>query len=88
MTTSNKTKTNKQTETSKKDEKLKNEFFNTSTLFGEEKTSKDFENFQFQVKFNNLQRIINRKKKSKNFDEVLEKYLEMKSKVGGLSKYE
>jgi hypothetical protein len=88
MTTSNKTKTNKQTETSKKDEKLKNEFFNTSTLFGEEKTSKDFEKFQFQVKFNNLQRIINRKKKSKNFDEVLEKYLEMKSKVGGLSKYE
>ena len=84
MTTSNKTKTNKQTKTSKKDEKLKNEFFNTSTLFGEEKTSKDFENFQFQVKFNNLQRIINRKKKSKNFDEVLEKYLEMKSKVGGL----
>ena len=26
----------------KKDEKLKNEFFNTPTLFGEEKTSKDF----------------------------------------------
>jgi hypothetical protein len=68
---------------SKKDEKLKNEFFDTPTLFGEEKTSKDFEMFKFQVKFNNLQRIINRKKKSKNFDEVLEKYLEMKSKVGG-----
>ena len=73
---------------SKKEEKLHQEFFNTPTLFGEKKTSKDFENFQFQVKFNNLQRIINRKKKSKNFDEVLEKYLEMKSKVGGLSKYE
>jgi hypothetical protein len=84
MKTSNKTKTNKQTKVSKKDEKLKNEFFNTSTLFGEEKTSKDFEMFKFQMKFNNLQRIINRKKKSKNFDEVLEKYLEMKSKVGGL----
>jgi|LakMenE01Jun11ns_1017448.scaffolds.fasta_scaffold9868891_3 hypothetical protein len=84
MTTSNKTKTNKQTKTSKKDEKLKNEFFNTSTLFGEEKTSKDFENFQFQVKFNNLQRIINRRKKSKNFDVVQKEYLEMKSKVGGL----
>ena len=84
MTTSNKTKTNKQTKTSKKDEKLKNEFFNTSTLFGEEKTSKDFENFQFQVKFKNLQRIINRRKKSKNFDVVQKEYLEMKSKVGGL----
>jgi hypothetical protein len=84
MKTSNKTKINKQTKASKKDEKLKNEFFNTSTLFGEEKTSKDFEMFKFQMKFNNLQRIINRKKKSKNFDEVLEKYLEMKSKVGGL----
>jgi predicted transcriptional regulator len=51
---------------SKKDEKLKNEFFNTPTLFGEEKTSKDFENFQFQLLFNNIQRIINRKKKCKN----------------------
>ena len=59
----------------KKDEKLKNEFFNTPTLFGEEKTS---------MKFNNLQKIINRKKKSENFDEVLKEYLEMKSKVGGL----
>ena len=68
----------------KKDEKLKNEFFNTPTLFGEEKTSKDFENFQFQVKFKNLKKIINRKKKSENFDEVLKEYLEMKSKVGGL----
>jgi len=68
----------------KKDEKLKNEFFNTPTLFGEEKTSKDFENFQFQVKFKNLQKIINRKKKSENFDEVLKEYLEMKSKVGVL----
>ena len=69
---------------SKVEEKLQQEFFNTSTLFGEEKTSKDFENFQFQVKFNNLQRIINRKKKSKNFDVVQKVYLEMKSKVGGL----
>ena len=68
----------------KKDEKLKNEFFNTPTLFGEEKTSKDFENFQFQMKFNNLQKIINRKKKSENFDVVQKVYLEMKSKVGGL----
>ena len=68
----------------KKDEKLKNEFFNTPTLFGEEKTSKDFENFQFQMKLNRVQRIIKRKKKSKNFDVVQKEYLEMKSKVGGL----
>jgi hypothetical protein len=76
------TKSNKKI--SKKEEKLDQEFFNTPTLFGEKKTSKDFEMFKFQVKFKNLQRIISRKKKSKNFDEVLEKYLEMKSKVGGL----
>jgi hypothetical protein len=84
MKTSNKTKTNKQTKTSKKDEKLKNEFFNTSTLFGEEKTSKDFEMFRFQIEFKRLQKIISRKKKNKNFDVVQKEYLEMKSKVGGL----
>lgn len=84
MTTSNKTKTNKQTKTSKKDEKLKNEFFNTSTLFGEEKTSKDFEKFKFQIEFKRLQKIINRKNKTKDFDVVMKKFLEMKSKVGGL----
>ena len=37
---------------------------------------------------NAVEKIINRKKKSENFDEVLKEYLEMKSKVGGLSKYE
>ena len=67
----------------KKDKKLQQEFFNTPTLFGEEKISKDFEMFKFQAKFNNLQKLINRKKKSKNFDEVQKKYFEMKSIVGG-----
>jgi hypothetical protein len=69
---------------SKKEEKLEQEFFNTPTLFGEKKTSKDFEMFKFQVKFNRVQRIIKRKKKTKNFDVVQKEYLEMKSKVGGL----
>ena len=69
---------------SKKEEKLEQEFFNTPTLFGEEKTSKDFEKLQFQINFNRVQRIIRRKKKTKNFDVVQKEYLEMKSKVGGL----
>ena len=69
---------------SKEEEKLQQEFFNTSTLFGEEKTSKDFEKLSFQMKLNRVQRIIKRKKKSKNFDVVQKEYLEMKSKVGGL----
>jgi len=69
---------------SKEEEKLQQEFFNTSTLFGEEKTSKDFEMFKFQVKLNRVQRIIKRKKKSKNFDVANKEYLEMKSKIGGL----
>jgi hypothetical protein len=71
------------TKVSKKDKKLQQEFFNTPTLFGEEKTSKDFKMLKFQIEFKRLQKIISRKKKSKNFDEVLEKYLKMKSKVGG-----
>ena len=68
----------------KEEEKLKEKFFNTPTLPGEEKTLKDFEKLQFQNNFNRLQKIIKRKKKSKNFDEVLENYLEIKSKFGGL----
>ena len=68
----------------KEEEKLKEMFFNTSTLPGEEKTLKDFEKLQFQNNFNRLQKIIRRKKKSKNFDEVLKNYLEIKSKFGGL----
>ncbi len=67
----------------KKEKKLEQEFFNTATLFGEKKTSKDFEMFKFQQKFKNLQKIIKRKKKNKNFDEVQKKYFEMKSIVGG-----
>jgi hypothetical protein len=78
MPTNNKSKTNK------KDEKLKNEFFNTPTLFGEEKTSKDLEKFLYQMKFKSVQKIISRKKKTKNFDFVQKEYLEMKSKIGGL----
>ena len=68
----------------KEEEKLKEKFFNTPALPGEEKTLKDFEKLQFQNNFNRLQKIIKRKKKSKNFDEVLENYLEIKSKFGGL----
>ena len=66
------------------EEKLKKEFFNTPTLPGEKKTLKDFKKLLFKNKFFKLQKIIRRKKKSKNFDEVLKKYSEMKSLVGGL----
>ncbi len=68
----------------REEEKLKEKFFNTPTLPGEEKTLKDFEKLQLKNNFFKLQKIIRRKKKSKNFDEVLEKYLEIKSKFGGL----
>ena len=78
MTTNNKTKT------SKKEEELKQKFFNIPTLWGEEKTSEDFEKLKFQIRFKEVQRIIKRKKKSENFDEIQEECLEMKSKVGGL----
>lgn len=64
-------------------QELRKKFFNSPTLPGEDKTLKDFEKLQFQNNFNRLQKIIRRKKKSKNFDEVLKKYLEMKSMVGG-----
>ena len=67
----------------KEAEKLKEKFFNTPTLPGEEKTLKDFEKLQLKNNFFNLQKIIRRKKKSKNFDKVLKKYLEMRLKVGG-----
>ena len=78
MTTNNKTKKNK------KEEELKQKFFNTPTLCGEEKTLEDFEKLKFQMRLNEVQRIIKRKKKSENFDEIQEEYLEMKAKVGGL----
>jgi hypothetical protein len=64
-------------------QELREKFFNSPTLPSEEKTLKDFEKLQFQNNFNKLQKIIRRKKKSKNFDEVLKKYLEMQSMIGG-----
>ena len=78
MATNNKTKKNK------KEEELKQKFFNTPTLYGEEKTLEDFEKLKFQMRLNEVQRIIKRKKKSENFDEIQEEHLEMKAKVGGL----
>lgn len=65
-------------------QELREKFFNSPTLPSEDKTLKDFEKLQFQNNFNRLQKIIRRKKKSKNFDVVQKEYLEMKSKVGGL----
>ena len=64
-------------------QELREKFFNSPTLPSEDKTLKDFEKLQFQNNFNRLQKIIRRKKKSKNFDEVLKKYLEMQSMIGG-----
>ena len=49
----------------------------------EEELKSDFETLQFQINFKKLKKIIRRKKKSKNFDEVLKKYLEMQSMIGG-----
>ena len=49
----------------------------------EEEIKSDFEKLQFQINFEKLKKIIKRKKKSKNFDEVQKKYFEMKSIVGG-----
>ena len=49
----------------------------------EEELKSDFEMLQFKNNFFKLQKIIRRKKESKNFKEVLKKYLEMKSIVGG-----
>ena len=72
------------TKINKKEEELKQKFFNTPKLCGEKKTLKDFEKLLFQMKLNRVQRIIKRKKKSKNFDVANKEYLEMKSKIGGL----
>ena len=49
----------------------------------EEEIKSDFEMLQFQINFKKLEKIIRRKKKTKNFDEVLKEYLEIKSIVGG-----
>ena len=49
----------------------------------EEEIKSDFEMLQFQINIKKLEKIIRRKKKTKNFDEVLKEYLEIKSIVGG-----
>jgi hypothetical protein len=50
----------------------------------EEEIKSDFETLRFQINFKKLEKIIRRKKKTKNFGEVLKKYLEIKSIVGGI----
>ena len=54
-------------------------FFNLT----EEELKSDFERLQFQINFKKLEKIIRRKKKTKNFDIVEKQYLEIKSIVGG-----
>jgi hypothetical protein len=49
----------------------------------EEELKSDFERLQFQINFKKLEKIIRRKKKTKNFDIVEKKYLEIKLIVGG-----
>jgi hypothetical protein len=49
----------------------------------EEELKSDFERLQFQINFKKLEKIIRRKKKTKNFDIVEKQYLEIKSIVGG-----
>lgn len=49
----------------------------------EEEINSDFEKLQFQINFEKIEKIIKRKKKTKNFDVVEKQYLEMKSIVGG-----
>jgi hypothetical protein len=49
----------------------------------EKELKSDFERLQFQINFKKLEKIIRRKKKTKNFDIVEKKYLEIKSIVGG-----
>ena len=50
----------------------------------EKELKSDFERLQFQINFKKLEKIIRRKKKTKNFDIVEKKYLEIKSIVGGI----
>ena len=49
----------------------------------EEELKSDFEMLQFQINFKKIEKIIRRKKKTKNFDVVEKQYLEIKSIVGG-----
>jgi hypothetical protein len=50
----------------------------------EEELKSDFEMLQFQINFKIIEKIIKRKKKTKNFNVVEKQYLEMKSKIGGI----
>lgn len=50
----------------------------------EEELKSDFEMLQFQINFKTIEKIIKRKKKTKNFNVVEKQYLEMKSKIGGI----
>ena len=45
----------------------------------EKELKSDFERLQFQINFKKLEKIIRRKKKTKNFDIDEKKYLEIKS---------
>ena len=49
----------------------------------EKEIKSDFETLQFQINFKKLEKIIRRKKKTKNFDVVEKQYLKIKSIVGG-----
>ena len=49
----------------------------------EEELKSDFRKLQFQINFKKIEKIIRRKKKTKNFDVVEKQYLEIKSIVGG-----
>lgn len=49
----------------------------------EEELKSDFEMLQFQINFKTIEKIIKRKKKTKNFYVVEKQYLEMKSIIGG-----
>ena len=49
----------------------------------EEELKSDFEMLQFQINFKTIEKIIKRKKRTKNFYVVEKQYLEMKSIIGG-----
>ena len=49
----------------------------------EEEIKSDFEMLQFQINFKTIEKIIKRKKRTKNFYVVEKQYLEMKSIIGG-----
>ena len=47
----------------------------------EEELKSDFERLQFQINFKKLEKIIRRKKKTKNFDVVEKQYLEINKAI-------